>query len=174
MHRGHHRTATAWGPARWQIIRKHHSPLDTLKLSCGSSPHFVPGPEHFFWLNWIQTCSRIKINQYSGDTFQEISASGIGPVQPTALNFTPAPQVSKVHRSLCAFPGYKLKYSWCKSWPKFLCTSPIRGNPTALEIALYWTLELCRIHQRKLPGNATANFRSRKQALECHKTITEH
>lgn len=116
--------------------------------------------------------------QYSGDTFQEISASWIGPVQPTALNFTPtSPQVSKVHRSLCAFsafPGYKLKYFWWKSWPKFLCTSPILGKPAALEITLYWTWELCRIHERKLPGNATANFKRRKQAMEYHKTITEH
>lgn len=39
------------------------------------------------------TCSRIKINQWLGDTFQEISASEIGPeLGPTALNFTPASQ----------------------------------------------------------------------------------
>lgn len=124
---------------------KHHFPLenaDSSTLICVSSPDFIPNPGHSFFAEkvqcWIQTYSRIKINQWK--SLPQKSAQ-------SSLQLWPSHQphrkfVSKMLRNLCAlsaFQGYKLKYFWHRSWPKFLCRVAILGNPTALGITRYWT-----------------------------------
>lgn len=77
---------TAWGPPRWELSETSFS-FGKCRFLKNTLPTW---PGHTFLLKWYDAGFGLvfqdKINQWLGDTFQEISASGVGPAQPTALH----------------------------------------------------------------------------------------